>query len=48
MFKNDFERLSYYYEKQWAKEPQLRQYVQFKVITPEQFKTITGTDYVQS
>lgn len=48
MFKNDFERLCYYYEKGWAKELQLRLYVGFGVITPEQFEEITGSAYVQS
>ncbi|MEK4116586.1 XkdX family protein [Paenibacillus sp. FSL W8-0919] len=42
MFENDFERLKYYYEKRWAQKPQLRQYVAFGVITPEEYKAITG------
>ena len=45
MFKNDFERLSYYYEKGWAKEAQLHQYVEFGVITQEEYTTITGRPY---
>ncbi|RCX22603.1 XkdX-like protein [Fontibacillus phaseoli] len=45
MFENDFERLKYYYEKKWAKEPQLRQYVSFGVITPGEFELITGISY---
>jgi len=45
MFKNDFERLSYYYEKKWAREAQLRQYVAFGVITPEEFTLITDIQY---
>lgn len=45
MFENDFERLSYYFEKKWAKEPQLRQYVSFGVITPEEFTLITEITY---
>lgn len=45
MFDNDFERLKYYYEKKWAKEPQLRQYVSFGVISPEDFQLITGIFY---
>lgn len=45
MFDNDFERLKYYYEKKWAKEPQLRQYVSFGVISPEDFELITGISY---
>lgn len=45
MFENDFERLKYYYEKKWAKESQLRQYVSFGVISPEDFELITGSAY---
>lgn len=45
MFNNDFERLTYYFEKKWANEPQLKQYVGFGVITAAEFKTITGTEY---
>lgn len=41
----DFERLKYYWEKGWAKEPQMRKYVQYNVITPEEFEQITGTQY---
>ncbi|MDT0123866.1 XkdX family protein [Paenibacillus sp. RRE4] len=45
MFKSDYERLQYYYEKKWAKEPQLRQYVSFGVITPDEFEQITAQKY---
>lgn len=45
MFKNDFERLSYYYSKKWAQVPQLRQYVSFGIITAEQFTEITGIEF---
>lgn len=45
MFKNDYERLTYYYTKKWAKEAQLRQYVTFGVITPVEFTEITGAAY---
>ncbi|MEK5418211.1 XkdX family protein [Paenibacillus sp. FSL E2-0274] len=45
MFNNDFERLSYYYAKKWAKETQLRQYVAYNVITPAEFTEITGVEY---
>ncbi|AVV56753.1 XkdX family protein [Paenibacillus glucanolyticus] len=45
MFENDFERLKYYYEKKWAQKPQLRLYVSFGVITPEEFEVITGEVY---
>ncbi|AWB45267.1 XkdX family protein [Paenibacillus sp. CAA11] len=45
MFENDFERLKYYFEKKWAKEPQLKLYVKFEVITPEEYKKITSEEY---
>ncbi|MEN1985875.1 XkdX family protein [Paenibacillus hubeiensis] len=45
MFNSDFERLQYYYEKKWAKEPQLKQYVSFGVITPDEFEQITDQKY---
>jgi hypothetical protein len=45
MFNSDFERLQYYYEKKWAKEPQLKQYVSFGVITSEEFEQITKLKY---
>ncbi|RJX40046.1 XkdX family protein [Paenibacillus pinisoli] len=41
----DFERVKFYYEKGWAQIPDLRQYVAFNKITPEQFGIITGQDY---
>ncbi|WP_438347287.1 XkdX family protein [Paenibacillus sp. FA6] len=45
MFENDFDRLKYYFQKKWAEEPQLRQYVAFGVITPEEFTLITDIQY---
>lgn len=45
MFENDYERLKYYYEKKWAQKPQLRQYVGYGVITPEEYELITGEAY---
>ena len=42
---SDFERIQYYYSKGWAKKPQLRQYVQYGVITPEEYAQITGEEY---
>lgn len=45
MFENDFERVKYYYEQGWATKAQVRQYVEFGVITPEEYKLITGEDY---
>lgn len=48
MFKNDYERLLYYYSKGWATEAQLRLYVKYGVITPAEFTLITGKPHVQS
>lgn len=45
MFNSDFERLSYYYEKKWVSDVQLKLYVAFGVITPAQYKIITGKEY---
>ncbi|WP_371860428.1 XkdX family protein [Paenibacillus lautus] len=45
MFENDFERLRYYYEKNWAQKSQLRQYVAFGVITSDEYEVITGEAY---
>lgn len=45
MFNSELERLSYFYEKKWVSEVQLKLYVQFGSITPAEFKTITGKDY---
>lgn len=42
---NDFEKLTYYYQKGWANLEQLKLYVAFKVITPEQYTLITGFEY---
>ncbi|WP_084159451.1 XkdX family protein [Paenibacillus ehimensis] len=43
----DFERIRLYYELKWATQEQLQKYVQFKVITPEEYQAITGAEYVQ-
>lgn len=43
MFNNDFERLKYYFEKGWAKEQQLQQYVKFGVITQAEYEEIIST-----
>ncbi|MDO3682188.1 XkdX family protein [Paenibacillus ehimensis] len=43
----DFERIRLYYELKWATKEQLQKYVQFNVITPEEYKVITGEAYVQ-
>lgn len=45
MFNSDFERLQYYFEKKWAKEQQLKQYVSFGVISSHQYEQITGQKY---
>lgn len=45
MFKNDYERLDYYYKKKWANETQLRMYVSFEVITEEEFTKISGKPF---
>lgn len=45
MFNSDFERLSYFYEKKWVSDVQLKLYVQFNSITASEFKAITGKDY---
>lgn len=42
----EFEKWSYYYSKGWASIEQLKKVVQYKKITPEEFKIITGQDYV--
>lgn len=41
----NFERIKYYYDKGWATITQLRQYVQYNVISPEEFEEITGELY---
>lgn len=44
-FTSDFERIKYYYEKGWATKAQVGMYVQYGVITPEQYEQITGEAY---
>lgn len=41
----NFERIKYYFDKGWATVTQLRQYVQYGVISQEEFETITGESY---
>ena len=41
----NFERVKYYYEKGWATKAQVAKYVQFGVITPEEYELITGEVY---
>lgn len=45
MFNSEFERLSYFYEKKWVSDVQLRLYVQFGTITAAEYKVITNKDY---
>jgi uncharacterized XkdX family phage protein len=42
---DDFTRIKMYYDKKWATLAQLRQYVLYNKITPEQFTEITGEIY---
>lgn len=42
---SDFERISYYYAKGWAKVSQLRQYVVYGTISAAQYQEITGQPY---
>jgi hypothetical protein len=41
----NYERIKYYYDKNWASKEQLRQYVQFSVITSTEYQTITNETY---
>ncbi|WP_018306359.1 XkdX family protein [Desulfitobacterium hafniense] len=41
----NFERIKYYFDKGWATVTQLRMYVQYGVISPEEFDTIAGEPY---
>jgi hypothetical protein len=41
----DFQRVEFYYKKGWASKEQLRQYVQFYIITSTEYQTITGEIY---
>lgn len=42
---SDFERIKTYYDKGWASKAQVRQYVAYGKITPEQYEEITGEIY---
>lgn len=42
---SNFERIKFYYDRGWASVSQVRQYVFFKVVTPEEFEIITGETY---
>lgn len=41
----DFDRVKFYYDKRWASKEQVAQYTKYGVITPAQYKEITGEDY---
>lgn len=45
MFKNQCERLQYFCDQGWCSTEQLQKYVKFKVITPEEYKTIAKEEY---
>lgn len=42
---SNFEKVKYYYEKGWAKVAQVKMYVQYGVITAEEYQTIVGEPY---
>lgn len=42
----DFDRIKMYYDKGWATKDQLKKYVTFGKITPEQYQEITEDPYV--
>ncbi|WP_273483581.1 XkdX family protein [Desulforamulus ruminis] len=41
----NFERVKYYFEKGWATVAQVQMYVQYSVITGQEFEQITGEPY---
>ncbi len=41
----DFERVEMYYDNGWATKAQVKKYVEYKKITPEQYEEITGEPY---
>ena len=41
----DFERIKFYYDKGWADVEKLRLYVQYNVITSDEFTLICGLVY---
>ncbi|MDO7787511.1 XkdX family protein [Desulforamulus aquiferis] len=42
---SNLERVKYYFEKGWATVVQVQMYVQYSVITGEEFEEITGEAY---
>lgn len=41
----NFERVKYYYDKGWATKAQVQKYVQYGVITADEYQTIIGEPY---
>lgn len=41
----DFERIKMYYDNGWATESQLKIYVEYNKITPDQYTEITNDPY---
>lgn len=46
MFDSDFEKWDYRYKKHWCTKSQLKRLVVLEVLTSDEYKTITGEDYV--
>lgn len=47
LYENDFEKWNSRYKKHWCTKGQLRRLVQLEVLTAEQYKEITGVEYVK-
>lgn len=43
---SDFDRVKMYYDYGWATKEQVAMYVEFGVITPEDYQVITGEAYI--
>ena len=46
MFDSDFEKWDYRYKKHWCTKTQLKRLVVLEVLTADEYKTITGEDYI--
>ena len=46
MFDSEFEKWNLRYQKHWCTKSQLKRLVVLEVLTTEEYKTITGEDYV--
>lgn len=46
MFDTEFEKWNYRYAKHWCNKSQLKRLVALEVLTPVDYKNITGEDYV--